>query len=309
MKLSLCIPVYNFDVRNLVKTLHREIKTKNLVVEIIVIDDASNSTFVEINKEIQNLTNQFIFLKNNIGRSSIRNLFLNYITGDYMLFLDCDSQVNNENFLEEYIHYVEQHPKTLVLYGGREIGEEHIDQNRRLRWKFARERENLTLDKRVMNPWKSFQTNNFLIKKEILIKHPFFEQLKNYGYEDFIFAHTLKQENIIINHFANPVLNADIETNTVYLKKVEQSIENLASLLITDYNLIQEIKLITAYKLLEKFGLQKFGLYVFSKLRYHIRKRLETGKASLYLLDFYKLGLLLVTVQRTKKWAVQDSNQ
>ena len=77
MKISVCIPVYNFDVRELVNSLSKEITNAELNAEIILIDDASTKDFITINEPLKNVVNQFILLENNIGRSSIRNLFLN----------------------------------------------------------------------------------------------------------------------------------------------------------------------------------------------------------------------------------------
>jgi glycosyltransferase involved in cell wall biosynthesis len=51
MKISVCIPVYNFDVRELVFSLSKEIENQKLNAEIILIDDASNKDFVTIINE------------------------------------------------------------------------------------------------------------------------------------------------------------------------------------------------------------------------------------------------------------------
>ena len=40
MKISVCIPVYNFDVLELVFSLSKEIENQKLNSEIILIDDA-----------------------------------------------------------------------------------------------------------------------------------------------------------------------------------------------------------------------------------------------------------------------------
>ena len=49
MKLSICIPVYNFDVRGLVFDLKREIENHRMNAEIILIDDASKESFNTLN--------------------------------------------------------------------------------------------------------------------------------------------------------------------------------------------------------------------------------------------------------------------
>jgi len=63
MKISVCIPVYNFDVRSLVYDLKKEIKNQSIDAEIILIDDASDGNFIEINNELQDQVEQFVFLE------------------------------------------------------------------------------------------------------------------------------------------------------------------------------------------------------------------------------------------------------
>lgn len=108
MKISVCIPVYNFDIKNLVIALRTEIQTNQIDAEIILIDDASDNRFNEIYKEASVYTNQFLFLDKNIGRSKIRNLFLKHTKGDYLLFLDCDAKIDNTDFLKNYLQEIEQ---------------------------------------------------------------------------------------------------------------------------------------------------------------------------------------------------------
>ena len=69
MKLSICIPVYNFDVNGLVTELSSQIISAHLDAEIILIDDASSVDFIKINKNLEATVSQFIFLEKNIGRS------------------------------------------------------------------------------------------------------------------------------------------------------------------------------------------------------------------------------------------------
>ena len=62
MKLSICIPVYNFDVNGLVTELSSQIISAHLDAEIILIDDASSVDFIKINKNLEATVSQFIFL-------------------------------------------------------------------------------------------------------------------------------------------------------------------------------------------------------------------------------------------------------
>ena len=87
--LSICIPVYNVVVIELVNELYHQSLTIKEKVEIIVIDDKSMDEIRLRNSSISTIST-YIELPQNIGRSRIRNHFLNYTNYDYLLFLDCD---------------------------------------------------------------------------------------------------------------------------------------------------------------------------------------------------------------------------
>lgn len=295
MKLSVCIPVYNFDVQELIFDLKKEIENNKINAEIILIDDASNESFKQINTELQKEVEEFIFLEKNIGRSQIRNLFTYYSKGDYLLFLDCDGKIIDKNFLKNYLEFIEKNPKTLVVYGGRKVSEEPSDESHYLRWKFAVERENLPVSLRKEKPYLSFQTNNFVIKSEVLQKIHFNPEFQRYGYEDLLFAMDLKSENIIIDHIENPIFNNDLEENKVYLSKVEESVESLAKMLKSDKlsPKIAEVKLVKAYNQLSRASLKTLFIISFGLRKDSIKKMLLKGNVNLRYLDLYKLGLLL----------------
>lgn len=294
IKLSVCIPVYNFDVRELVYGLKKEIESQNLSAEIILIDDFSDWKSCSLNSEIQDVASVFLSLDKNLGRSKIRNLFLNYAQGEYLLFLDCDGKLIQENFLKNYINFLSKNPLSDVLYGGRKVPAEIPHQKHLLRWKFAVERENLSVEARKSHPYLSFQTNNFVIRKNVLDKIPFNISYSNYGYEDLLFAMDLKSENILIHHIENPVLNNDVETNEVYLEKVKESVASVSAMLKNNAvkDRISDIKLVKAFGKLNFFPLNIFIVFFFKISKNFLEKKLLHGNKSLRYLDLYKLGLL-----------------
>lgn len=296
MKISVCIPVYNFDVRELITDLKNQIEKDVLNAEIILIDDASDSKFKQINQEISKICDQVIFLEKNIGRSKIRNLFLQYAKGDYLLFLDCDGKLISENFMNNYFVFLDLKPNLSIVYGGRTAISNPISPEYILRWKFASERENLSLIEREKKPYLSFQTNNFLISRKIFKQVQFNTSLNKYGYEDLIFAMDLKSLQISVDHIENPVLNDDIESNKIYLKKVEESIENLA-ILLKDKTLnskLSEIKIVKAYQIISTISILKFAISkILNTFENSFKRNLLSAHPNLRILDFYKLGLLL----------------
>lgn len=293
MLLSVCIPVYNFDVRGLVSDLKKEIIANGIDAEIILIDDASDESFKNTYQFLQNEVENFIFLEKNIGRSRIRNLFQKYGTGKYLLFLDCDGKITETNFLKHYTDFIRKHPDTDVIYGGRIVSASAPDDDHYLRWKFSVERENLPLKFRLNKPYLSFQTNNFVIKKDVFEKVDFNPAFQKYGYEDLLFAMDLKSEQIKIDHISNPIFNNDLETNDVYLGKVGESVESLAAML-KDKNLaakLSEVKLVRLYNKLSFKPL--FRLFLGDLTLQILKKKLSKKGANLRYLDLYKLGFLL----------------
>jgi len=109
-----------------------------------------------------------------------------------------------------------------------------------------------------------------------------------------VFGGLLRKKNVSVVHINNPVINDDIEANALYLKKVEESMINVKSIILDTAlsNELSDIKIIRAYKLLRQFHL----LFIFDTIMYPFRKsiekRLTKGNASLYWLDLYKLILL-----------------
>lgn len=294
MKLSICIPVYNFDVNGLVTELSSQIISAHLDAEIILIDDASSVDFIKINKNLEATVSQFIFLEKNIGRSKIRNLFLKYSQSQYLLFLDCDGKVIRNDFLKTYCDFIKMHNPS-VVYGGRKVSDVKPDAAYGLRWKFATERENHPVKVRLKSPYLDFQTNNFVVKKSVLMQIPFNEQITQYGYEDLVFSQDLCDHAITVDHIDNPIFNNDVETNEVFIDKADQSARSLAQLIKKDKNFekVSQIRLAKAYLLMKKTGLIFLYKMIYRLSKNYIKSTLTSGKASLRMLDFYKLGQLI----------------
>ncbi len=295
MKISICIPVYNFDVRELVADLNKEIANNQLNAEILLIDDASEPEFILKNSQLINHVENFVFLEKNVGRSQIRNLFLYYAKGEFLLYLDCDGKIISPNFLLNYKNYVLENPKTKVIYGGRNVSEIAPEKNHFLRWKYSIERENPPISIREKNTYLTFQTNNFLVKKTVLEKVNFNPEFQKYGYEDLLFAMNLKTKKMGIQHIDNPILNNDVETNEEYLRKVEESAESLAKMMKNKNtkDKISEIKLVKAYKYMDRSGMTSWFQKLFDLRAEKTKQKLLQGDANLRYLDFYKLGLLI----------------
>jgi GT2 family glycosyltransferase len=297
--ISICIPVFNFDVRELVKSLHTQCIQLNSKSEIILIDDCSDISYRKINSEIQSISN-YIQLENNIGRAKIRNAFIQYATYDYLLFLDCDSIIINPDFLKNYIDKLGKNYDVIV--GGRIYSGQKPNREKILRWKYCLAREQKPADKNYRR--MHFLSNNFLIKKSLLQKIRFDERLTEYGHEDTLFGYELKKAGIKIHYINNPVMNGELENNEEFLEKTEKSIENLIlilKLLKGDQNFITEVTLLNNYSKLKTLKLEIIIYFIWKLIRGIIRFFLRKGHVSLLLFDFYKLGYLIFVMRNSYK--------
>lgn len=296
MILSICIPVYNQYIDRLIKSLELGMKFID-GVEIVCIDDASDEKFKTANAKVLKNHKYYENYKNK-GRSVTRNAFLDKTKGDYLLFLDCDSEIVKSNFIKRYVDFTLS--RTRVACGGMQIPNE-MEKGCELRYKYAKEVELNDFITRLEQPHIHFKTNNFLIRRDIFEKHKFSTQLKGYGHEDTLMAFNLKRKRIPIDHLDNPVLHAHIDTNIEFVDKTKEALKNLAKLHAKKGDSFGEfVRLLDVYNRLKKNG----GLVVLSIISPFIKVVLaslcKSGKASVKVFNWYKL-LLFVGYRRKLK--------
>lgn len=293
--LAVCVPIYNFDVRSLVKALENQLDSLKLPVVLILIDDASDQSFKLLNEEV---VKKHTYIENtkNLGRSKIRNLFVTQTNQEYLLFLDCDAKIIADDFLKKYLAALKEKPS--VVCGGR-IYPEYPGRNQKLSWKYGVKRESKPVNERSRHPNDSFMTNNFVIKRTLLAQHPFEEKITSYGHEDTLLGIQLKKAGIGIQHIDNPILNGDIETNVVFLEKTAQAVKNLVKIVSFSEDkeeLYASITLLKTYKKTHYFHwvLRPF-LYLMFPL---IKTILKNGYANLFVFDLFKLSCLFKFIKK-----------
>jgi len=291
--ISICIPIYNYDVTKLVKLLNTQANVSNISIEFILIDDYSVEKFRKVNSNIE-IVGQYIEMDKNIGRSKIRNKFKEYAKYPYLLFLDCDSGIVEDDYLLNYINTIDYQKDTNVICGGRIYSEKNSDRTIRLRWKYGKYNESKSLEIRKKFPNSSFMTNNFIINKDVFDLINFDERLCLYGHEDTIFGLELKSKNIIVEHINNFIIDQDIEGNDLYLSKVEESVLNLVQIK-HNYNdlFLSDIRLLRSYDFFKKnriLFLVKIYYRLFSKVSVFSLKK---GYVFLNVFSLYKLGLFI----------------
>jgi glycosyltransferase involved in cell wall biosynthesis len=292
--LSICIPVYNYNVEKLIGDLHRQASALGVAFEIICIDDCSDTHFKNQNNSITDLSNvKYIELIENMGRSKIRNLFLDYVSYTNLLFLDCDAQIVSDVFVSRYVDSIE--PNIPVIFGGLKYSLKKPQKEFLLRWKYGHAKEVVSFENRLKDPYKSFKTINFLIKKGVLGSIKFDEQIVGYGHEDTWFGFQLKKAGFQIKQINNPVLHTQLETNEQFLNKTEQSIENLLRIVekANDTEFEEDITLLQTYRKVKNIKSVFILALLFWISKPLVRRLLVSGFANQKLFAFYKLGILI----------------
>jgi glycosyltransferase involved in cell wall biosynthesis len=296
---SVCIPVYNQDVRKLILELHRQASLMNCLFEILLIDDYS-AFFKEENRQLQPLSKlSYIELKENIGRAGIRNLLAKAAKYPYLVFMDCDTEINSSSYLQNYLNEI----PTDIVVGGCQYASAPSKGEYLLRWRYGICREQRSASQRNERPNKSFSAFNFMIKKEIFTQIKFDENLPEYGHEDTLFGWALKKQNIMINHIDNPLIHIGLDNAKDFIEKTENSVKNLWFIyqnISEKDEFRQDNNLLKHCVLIQKYGLSGLISLFFRIFRFTIYKNLLSKHPQMIFFDLYKLGILNEIVRGKK---------
>ncbi len=292
--LSVCIPVYNSDVTDLVNSLLHQINSMDYQVEICLIDDASPQMKCDISNFKHPFVNTYKNSKN-VGRAKIRNQFKELAQYAHLLFLDGDSRIIRNDFLKRYCEIIST-SKIQVLCGASVYQFHKPPRTHYLRWKYSTHRESKSLEERQRQPNLGFKTNNFIIHSEIFDQVNFNEVLSGYGHEDSLFGYDLIEAKIKIEHIDNPVLNDQLDDNITFLKKTQEGVANLIQVLqIVQYDsqFLKTSNLARTFISIKKSKFKwliYFGLWVVHPVNKFL---LERGLFVLPMFDIYKLKCMV----------------
>ncbi|MCR9290654.1 MAG: glycosyltransferase [Bacteroidetes bacterium] len=295
--LSILIPVFNFDIRNLVNDLHSQCLASKIDFELICLDDGSKNEFKKINRQVEKLSNViYEELKVNLGRSKIRNELGKRASFEFLIFMDCDSKVISDHYIFKYLKALNNKDKASsnkesLIYGGRCYDPQPpLNKNHLFHWTYGLEREQTKFDERKNQPYHSFMTNNFLIPKRIFLEIQFDENLTQYGHEDTLFGLELKKRQVPILHIHNPLEHIGLEETIVFLNKSKKAIQNLYYL--SQTNDLIETRLLIFYQKLKSFWLVQLTALGFKLIESILIRNFKSKNPNLKLFDVYKLGYL-----------------
>jgi hypothetical protein len=287
--LSILIPTYNYNCFSLVLELKQQADELNFDYEICVQDDCS-SLFIAENSEINELQNcSFEINSENLGRTKNRLLLIQKSKFDDLLFLDSDVFPKENDFIKKYVDQIVT-KKSTVVYGGLIYKESNPSKNEMLRWVYGKNRESIPLKKRLLNPYQNVLTSNLLLNKKIVERLEFNENLKTYGYEDFVLAQDLKKIKIPITHIDNSVYHLNLETSEIFIEKIRISLHNLKSINKKGENYTADNRLLFAFFIVQKINLVKPIAFLFTKFKTKMEHQLLSNSPKIIILDLYKLG-------------------
>ena len=292
--LSILIPTFNYDCRQLVIDVHKQCSQLGINFEIRVYDDFS--TIEELknsNNNIAELRNViFIKLEKNLGFCKIRNLLAQDASNEKLLFLDADISIP-EDFIAKYLAN-----NTIDVQCGGIVYTSQKPHNHKLflKWKHGKTREELTPSQRDKNPYRSISAANIYIKKDTYLQAKMDEESTGYGYNDTMLGYKLKLINASIKHIDNPVLHEGLMEADKFILRSMEAMKNLLFFsnqpyIKSDFNTY--IKVLKVYEILKKTHAAKWYLayYKYSKGKWI--KNLKSESPHLRNLDKLKLGKLI----------------
>lgn len=302
--LSILLPSYNNVCVSLVQALQRQADAlrgkldKPFRYEIIVADDGStDAACIDANRVIGDMLHcRYLRMEQNVGRAQIRNVLISESRGDYVLLIDSDLFLCDDNYLYKYATSTAD-----VVYGGTRIGgegfamvdneanTEHLKGNLRYIYEKKAEPSHRAVF-RQLRPNQEISVCNLYARRDIMKAHPFDSRFKAYGYEDVLFGKRLAESGIEVTHIDNPVLINEFEPNSVFVKKTEEAILTLCRF---EQDLEGYSNLKTKVTTLGRYiPLSLFRLW--HRIMKNKEKRNLTGsKPSLLLFKLYKLGFFL----------------
>lgn len=302
--LSILLPSYNNVCVSLVQALQRQADAlrgkldKPFRYEIIVADDGStDAACIDANRVIGDMLHcRYLRMEHNVGRAQIRNVLIAESCGDYVLLIDSDLFLCDDNYLYKYATSTAD-----VVYGGTRIGgeglvmvdneanTEHLKGNLRYIYEKKAEPSHRAVF-RQLRPNQEISVCNLYARRDIMEAHPFDSRFKAYGYEDVLFGKRLAESGIEVTHIDNPVLINEFEPNSVFVKKTEEAILTLCRF---EQDLEGYSNLKTKVAALGRYiPLSLFRLW--HRIMKNKEKRNLTGpKPSLLLFKLYKLGFFL----------------
>lgn len=281
--MSICIPVYNTCSSDLLDDLKVQLNDLNEVIEVIVGDDCSSNKTTNTKEKCK--THHFKFFENsrNTGSIATRLILAKESKYDWILFLDADMRLPENDFVQKYLEAIPKKTNHLI-FGGYSYNTEKINN---LRQYYGKAREEVDAYVRQKQPYRYVFSGNFLVHKDVFVKIA--QKIpKGYGM-DLYFGGLLSKENAYIEHIDNTTRHHGLETNQIFLKKIMQASINLRKVFEESDVDFGHIKLVYTYLFLKKTHTAFFAYFLLKLLKPLLEKALVRLGKPLFFIDLYRL--------------------
>lgn len=280
--ISICIPVYNYDVNPIIHQLLQQCELLPEFTEILIYDDAS-----PVNVTLDR-AHPLIGLhrgEENVGSVGSRAFLAAQASNNWALFIDADVAFPTGLFLKNYLNIINK--KTLIYYGGVLYQEKKPKSDEILRWKYGRERE----IRKPLNQeqfYSYFVSCHFMIQRNLALELFKIDKIGGYGMDIYL-SFYMRNEQIPILYFNNPVIHLGLESNTAYLKKSLEGIETTFNaerrgLIPNDFRPVQRV-----YLKIKKVRLLTLFMSVLKFYQKRLEKNVLSHRPKLIYLDLLKL--------------------
>lgn len=298
--------------------------TISLGFEIIFADDGSaDATARQRNAIIAQLPYcQYIERPKNTGRSAIRNFLAHTAHYNHLIFLDGDVTIERHDFVQTYLTHRNDADVIIgTLHFSRmqldcDTTEEIIGQTKEAKEETKVSSEPMLYDdnlkyryeqqflakhptkKRMEQPYASFRTTNFMVRRDLMLAYPFDETFHEYGYEDTLFGKQLKSHGATLIHLDNAATIADYEDNATFVAKTEESLRTLAA---HAHQLQGYSTLLYTVNKLKGLHLLPLIALAFRLFKGLLHKNLCSNSPSVFLFNVYKLGYFVNLTRSTNQ--------
>jgi len=229
-RLSVLIPFFRDDPRDLLQALGAEAAGLAGAVELVVLDDGSGSEALSaaVADAVTALSPpaRFIALASNEGRAKGRNRLRGAARARHLLFLDADMLPDGPRFLAAYLALIAREDPA-VAFGGFTLDRTPHDPERALHRALSLRGDCRPAAARQAEPAKSLCTSNLLVRAEVLDVEPFDEGFRGWGWEDVEWAIRVGRRWPVL-HLDNPASHLGLDTDAALVAKYEQSPANFA---------------------------------------------------------------------------------
>ena len=202
IKFSIVMPAYNAE-KEILASIESVLKQTYTNYEFLIIDDCSTDNTYNIVKAVEKDNSRMRLIRHEVNKKAggARNTGIREATGEYILFLDSDDLLFDENVLSNIAKEVGEDRPDIVYLGFESVGEaftgmflpnaeNSVKENRIETWNYA-------------NVWDVLWKREFLINKNItFIEGKFFE--------DFVFYYSgvIKSESYKYTEFPSFIYNS-----------------------------------------------------------------------------------------------------